>query len=227
MSLLLHHRPTYFHFSLLFYYFYWIFLSNSHTPSLMSMSQAHFTTGIDIFSTPYRELNLRPPAPKPIALITTPRCTLWNRSTFFRYDSLLVRGFPRSNVQTYFKRILHEAANAQLWLPLKSLSIKLYLFPLKSVVRELISRYWARRRRQKNPSENVNPDQIAAIQAVKDEVADMLSEIRNILKTNKRSRSRERILRSEEITLEVNANPWNYKAALFWFVLFYQTNDKI
>jgi len=72
----------------------------------------------------------------------------------------------------------------------------------QSVVRELISRYWARRRRQKNPSENVNPDQMAAIQAVKDEVADMLSEIRNILKANKRSRSRERILRSEEITLE-------------------------
>jgi len=43
---------------------------------------------------------------------------------------------------------------------------------------------------------------MAAIQAVKDEVADMLSEIRNILKANKRSRSRERILRSEEITLE-------------------------
>lgn len=131
MSLLLHHRPTYFHFSLLLYYFYWIFLSNSHTPSLISMSHAHFTTGIDVFSTPYRELNLRPPAPKPIAVITTPRCTMWNRSAFFRYDSLLVRGFPRSNVQTYFKRILHEAANAQLWLPLKSLSIKLYLFLLK------------------------------------------------------------------------------------------------
>lgn len=68
---------------------------------------------------------------------------------------------------------------------------------------------------------------MAAIQAVKDEVADMLSEIRNILKTNKRSRSRERILRSEEITLEVNTNPWNYKAALLWFVLFFHTNDKI
>jgi len=68
---------------------------------------------------------------------------------------------------------------------------------------------------------------MAAIQAVKDEVADMLSEIRNILKANKRSRSRERILRSEEITLEVNANPWNYKATLFWFVLFYHTNGKI
>jgi len=72
----------------------------------------------------------------------------------------------------------------------------------QSVVRELISRYWSRRRRQKNPSESVSPDQVAAIRAVKDEVADMLSEIRNILKTNKRSRSRERILRSEEIAIE-------------------------
>ena len=84
------------------------------------------------------------------------------------------------------------------------LTKKINLFLLKSVVRELISRYWARRRGQKTPSESVNPDQMAAIRAVKDEVADMLSEIRNILKTNKRSRSRERILRSEEITLEVN-----------------------
>lgn len=90
---------------------------------------------------------------------------------------------------------------------LRTLTTKLYLFLLKSIVRELISRYWARRRRQKNPSENVNPDQMAAMRAVKDEVADMLSEIRNILKTNKRSRGRERILRSEEIALEVNSSP--------------------
>ena len=48
---------------------------------------------------------------------------------------------------------------------------------------------------------------MAAIRAVKDEVADMLSEIRNILKTNKRSRSRERILRSDEVVLEVNDSP--------------------
>ena len=48
---------------------------------------------------------------------------------------------------------------------------------------------------------------MAAIRTVKDEVADMLSEIRNILKTNKRSRSRERILRSDEVVLEVNDSP--------------------
>jgi len=72
----------------------------------------------------------------------------------------------------------------------------------QSVVRELISRYWARRRLQKNLSENVNADQMVAMVAVKEEVADMLSEIRNILKTNKQSKSRERILRAEEIALE-------------------------
>lgn len=98
-------------------------------------------------------------------------------------------------------------AHVQLRLRLRTLTTKIYLFLLKSVVRELISRYWSRRRRQKNPSESVSPDQVAAIRAVKDEVADMLSEIRNILKTNKRSRSRERILRSEEIAIEVNASP--------------------
>ncbi|KAJ7377664.1 hypothetical protein OS493_027742 [Desmophyllum pertusum] len=72
----------------------------------------------------------------------------------------------------------------------------------QSIVRELISRYWARRRRRKNPSENVNANQMVAMVTVKDEVADMLSEIRNILKTNKQSKSRERIRRSEEIALE-------------------------
>ena len=51
---------------------------------------------------------------------------------------------------------------------------------------------------------------MVAMTAVKDEVADMLSEIRNILKTNKRSKGRERILRSEEIALEVNTKPGNY-----------------
>jgi len=44
---------------------------------------------------------------------------------------------------------------------------------------------------------------MVAMVAVKEEVADMLSEIRNILKTNKHSKSRERILRAEEIALEV------------------------
>lgn len=44
---------------------------------------------------------------------------------------------------------------------------------------------------------------MAAIVAVKEEVADMLSEIRNVLKTNKQNRGRERILRPEEIALEV------------------------
>lgn len=71
------------------------------------------------------------------------------------------------------------------------------------MVRELISRYWARRRLLKNTQENVSPDQMAAIVAVKEEVADMLSEIRNVLKTNKQNRGRERILRPEEIALEV------------------------
>lgn len=118
-------------------------------------------------------------------------------------------------------------AHVQLWLRLRTLTTKIYLFLLKSVVRELISRYWSRRRRQKNPSESVSPDQVAAIRAVKDEVADMLSEIRNILKTNKRSRSRERILRSEEIAIEVNGSPWNYQAVLFCFILFYHTNGSL
>ena len=72
------------------------------------------------------------------------------------------------------------------------------------LIRELISRYWARRRLQKNSSENVNADEMAAMATVKEEVADMLSEIRNILSTNKPNRSRERMLRFEpEVTLEV------------------------
>ena len=109
-------------------------------------------------------------------------------------------------------------------LPLGTLTTELYLFLLKSVVRELISRYWARHRRPQNPSENVNPDQMAAIRTVKDEVADMLSEIRNILKTNKRSRSRERILRSEEIAIEVGSSL--YQAVLFHF-LFCHTDETL
>ena len=45
---------------------------------------------------------------------------------------------------------------------------------------------------------------MAAMATVKEEVADMLSEIRNILSTNKRKKSRERMLRFEpEVTLEV------------------------
>ena len=45
---------------------------------------------------------------------------------------------------------------------------------------------------------------MAAMATVKEEVADMLSEIRNILSTNKRNKSRERMLRFEpQVTLEV------------------------
>lgn len=44
---------------------------------------------------------------------------------------------------------------------------------------------------------------MAAMATVRDQVADMLSEIRNILKTNKQRKSRERLLRSDDITLEV------------------------
>lgn len=50
---------------------------------------------------------------------------------------------------------------------------------------------------------------MVAMATVKDQVADMLSEIRNILKTNKRRKSRERILRSEEVALEVNTRQGN------------------
>ena len=84
------------------------------------------------------------------------------------------------------------------------LAQSLVLIAFQNIVRELISRYWARRRLQQRPSENASADQMAAILAVKEEVADMLSEIRNILKANKQSRSRERMLRAEEIALEVN-----------------------
>ena len=138
---------------------------------------------------------------------------------FIRHYNLLVPGLPLSNVQMHFRNHCTIKAHVQLWLPLKILTRRLYLFLSKSVVRELISRYWARRRREKNPSENGNPDQMAAIRTVKDEVADMLSEIRNILKTNKRSRSRERILRSDEVVLEVNDSPWNYQVALLCLIL--------
>ena len=56
---------------------------------------------------------------------------------------------------------------------------------------------------------------MAAIVAVKEEVADMLSEIRNILKANKQSRSRERIFRAEEIALEVHMDIESLCAVLF------------
>ena len=59
---------------------------------------------------------------------------------------------------------------------------------------------------------------MAAIVAVKEEVADMLSEIRNILKANKQSRSRERILRAEEIALEVNMEIESLCAVFFEYV---------
>ena len=49
----------------------------------------------------------------------------------------------------------------------------------------------------------MNADQMAAMVTVKEEVADMLSEIRNILKANKQIRRRKSILRNEDISLEV------------------------
>ena len=93
----------------------------------------------------------------------------------------------------------------------------LLFFAFQNIVRELISRYWARRRLQQktSTSENANADQMAAIVAVKEEVADMLSEIRNILKANKQSRSRERIFRAEEIALEVHMDIESLCAVLF------------
>lgn len=73
----------------------------------------------------------------------------------------------------------------------------------QSVVRELIRRYWARRRHQKTPSENVIPDHLGAMATVRDQVSDMLSEIRNILKTNKQRKDRERHQKSDEGHLQM------------------------
>lgn len=68
----------------------------------------------------------------------------------------------------------------------------------QNVVRELIRRYWARRRRQKTTTENAIPDHLAAMVTVRDQVSDMLSEIRNILKTNKQRKDRDRHQLSDE-----------------------------
>lgn len=68
----------------------------------------------------------------------------------------------------------------------------------QNVVRELIRRYWARRRRQKTTTENAIPDHLAAMTTVRDQVSDMLSEIRNILKTNKQRKDRDRHQLSDE-----------------------------
>ncbi|CAH3113159.1 unnamed protein product [Pocillopora meandrina] len=68
----------------------------------------------------------------------------------------------------------------------------------QNVVRELIRRYWARRRRQKTTTENAIPDHLAAMATVRDQVSDMLSEIRNILKTNKQRKDRDRHQLSDE-----------------------------
>ncbi|XP_068758864.1 short transient receptor potential channel 4-like [Montipora capricornis] len=72
----------------------------------------------------------------------------------------------------------------------------------QTVVRELISRYWARRRLPNRAPDPVNADQMAAMLALKEEVKGMLSEIGKILKTNKQNRDKGTILRAEEITLE-------------------------
>lgn len=81
-----------------------------------------------------------------------------------------------------------------------------YAFIFKNVVRELIRRFWARRRRQKTTTENAIPDHLAAMATVRDQVSDMLSEIRNILKTNKQRKDRDRHQLSDEGHLQVNNN---------------------
>lgn len=77
---------------------------------------------------------------------------------------------------------------------------------LQTVVRDLISRYWARRRLQKSAPNDVNADQMRAIETIREEVKDMLSEIRNILKTTKQNRNRERIPKTEEIVSEATVD---------------------
>lgn len=79
-------------------------------------------------------------------------------------------------------------------------------FALQTVVRDLISRYWARRRLQKSAPNDVNADQMSAMETIREEVKDMLSEIRNILKTTKQNRNRERIPKTKEIVSEANVD---------------------
>ncbi|KAK3700700.1 hypothetical protein QZH41_015647 [Actinostola sp. cb2023] len=70
----------------------------------------------------------------------------------------------------------------------------------KSIVRELVRRYWARRRKENQPLHTDDGDQLFTMHNIKDEVSDMLSEIRNILKARGRAKSRERLARFEDIS---------------------------
>ena len=54
-----------------------------------------------------------------------------------------------------------------------------------------MTRYWARRRKQNAHKEP--PDRLVAMETLKEEVTDMLSEVRNILKSIKANKSRERV----------------------------------
>lgn len=124
--------------------------------------------------------------PPPLNLIPSPKsivrwaCKLTNRCF----------GVPRrlpccTNEQF---RVYHES----------NMDIKQKKQNYQNVVRELIRRYWARRRRQKTTTENAIPDHLAAMATVRDQVSDMLSEIRNILKTNKQRKDRDRHQLSDE-----------------------------
>lgn len=124
--------------------------------------------------------------PPPLNLIPSPKsivrwaCKLTNRCF----------GVPRrlpccTNEQF---RVYHES----------NMDIKQKKQNYQNVVRELIRRYWARRRRQKTTTENAIPDHLAAMVTVRDQVSDMLSEIRNILKTNKQRKDRDRHQLSDE-----------------------------
>ncbi|XP_001637374.2 short transient receptor potential channel 4 isoform X2 [Nematostella vectensis] len=67
----------------------------------------------------------------------------------------------------------------------------------KSTVRELLSRYWDRHRKAKTPA--TAADRIQAMTKIKEEVTDMLCEIRNILKARGRTRgSRDQLKAPEE-----------------------------
>lgn len=74
----------------------------------------------------------------------------------------------------------------------------------QNTVRELMRRYWARRRKENQPKQMDDQEQLTAMHNIKEEVSDMLSEIRNILKARGRARSRDYFARNEGLSGRVS-----------------------
>ncbi|XP_031571228.1 short transient receptor potential channel 4-like isoform X2 [Actinia tenebrosa] len=132
-----------------------------------------------------------PTLPPPINLIPTPKFIYRNLSKL----TFKCFGFPR-------KEPCLPGHQFRVYVEEGKLDMEQKKQDYKNTVRELLNRYWARRRKHDTSKES--PDRLIAMHNMKDEVSDMLSEIRNILKSRGRTKNRERLARIEETMEQEN-----------------------